>query len=137
LNIYERSIGFNDVDAAGLVFFGRFLGYGHEAMEALFGALSGGYQALISRRRVGLPAVHVEANYRAPLAYGDAARIETSVRRVGRRSLTFCHRFIRVRDGVLAAEVLHTVACMDLVHRAGCDMPDDVRRLAEAHLEAS
>lgn len=137
MKIYERNIGFDDVDAAGLVFFGRFLDYAHEAMEALFEELSGGYAALIIQRRVGLPAVHIDANYRAPLAYGDAVRVETSVRRVGRRSLTFFHRFIRARDGVLAAEILHTVACMDLARRQGCDMPDDVRRAAEAHLESS
>lgn len=135
MKTYERSIGFDDVDAAGLVFFGRFLGYAHEAMEALFAELPGGYCSLISERRVGLPAVHVEADYRAPLAYGDALRIETSLSRIGRRSLTLRHRLLRVSDGVLSAEILHTVACMDLVQRTGCDMPDDVRRVAEAHLE--
>lgn len=135
LNTYQRKVGFDDVDAAGLVFFATVFGYAHEAMEALFDGLDGGYRRLICERRIGLPAVHVEADYRLPLRYGDTLRVDTSVVRIGNRSLTLRHRLTRLNDAPLAAEVLHTVVCTDLDGVKSCPMPDDVRRIAETHLE--
>lgn len=132
---YEREIRFEEVDPAQIVFFARFFGYAHEAMERFFAGLEGGYPRLISERRVGLPAVHVEADFHAPLRYGDTAIIETSVARLGRRSAVLRYRLIRKKDGVLSAEVRHTVVCSDMSAIASRDMPDDVRALLLTHVE--
>lgn len=134
--VYERPIRFEEVDAAGLVFFARFAGYAHEAMEHLFAQLEGGYAALILARRIGLPAVRLESSFAAPVRYGEVLRIETSVTRLGNRSATLRYRMIRAHDGVLAAELLHTVVTTDLQVIASCPMPDDVRAALAAHLEA-
>lgn len=131
----DRPIKFEEVDAAGLVFFARFLSFAHDAMEQFFAPLDGGYAGLIVARQIGLPAVRVEVNYSAPARYGETLRIETSVARVGRRSATFRHRMIRAHDGVLSAEVRHTVVTTDLTAMASCPMPEDVRALLTAHLE--
>jgi 4-hydroxybenzoyl-CoA thioesterase len=134
--VYERQVRFQDVDAAGLVFFPHFLGYAHEAMERLFDPLEGGYVRLIRDRRIGLPAVRLDTQFFAPVRYGDRLAIETSVVRVGNRSLTLHYRFMR-QDGVLAAEAHHTVVSTDLDRAQSCEMPDDVRRIVERHLEAA
>lgn len=131
---FERPVRFQDVDAAGLLFFAHFSTYAHEAMEHFFDPLDGGYVGLILQRRVGLPAVRVETEFFAPVRYGDRLTIETSIARLGTRSLTLRYRFVRL-DGVAAAELLHTVVTTDLDALKSCDMPDDVRLLAEAHLE--
>jgi 4-hydroxybenzoyl-CoA thioesterase len=131
----ERPIKFEDVDAANIVFFARFLSYAHEAMERFFAPLEGGYAGLILQRRIGLPAVRVEADYAAPVRYGETLRIETSVVRIGRRSATLRYRMVRTHDGVLAAELRHTVVTTDLVQLASVPMPEDVRALLSAHLE--
>lgn len=133
--LIERPIKFEDVDAANIVFFARFLNYAHEAMERFFAPLEGGYAGLILQRRIGLPAVRVEADYAAPVRYGETLRIETSVVRIGRRSATLRYRMVRAHDGVLAAELRHTVVTTDLVRLASVPMPEDVRALLSAHLE--
>jgi YbgC/YbaW family acyl-CoA thioester hydrolase len=134
--VYERVVRFQEVDAAGLLYFPRFLSFAHEAMEELFAPLGeGGYVGLIRDRRVGLPAVHLETDFRAPVRYGDRIRVETAVERIGTRSLTLRHRFVRARDGVTAAVVRHTVVSTDLSTLKSCEMPADVRRVAEAHQE--
>lgn len=134
---FERTVLFEEVDSAQIVFFARFFGWAHEAMERFFGALEGGYPRLVNERRVGMPAVHVESTFHVPLRYGDTIRIETSVARLGRRSAVLRYRMIRKRDGALSAEVRHTVVCSDLKAIASQDMPDDVRALFEAHVEPS
>src|SRR5689334_16998813 len=112
--VYERPIKFEEVDAAGIVFFARFAAYAHDAMEHFFAPLSGGYSALILERRIGLPAVRVEVDFSAPVRYGDALRIETSVARLGNRSATLRYRMFRARDGVLSADLQHTIVTTDL-----------------------
>ncbi len=131
----ERPVRFEEVDAARIVFFARFFSYAHEAMEGFFGALPGGYPHLIGERKIGMPAVHVESAFHAPLRYGDIVRIETSVARLGKRSALFRYRMFRTKDNVLCAEVRHTVVCSDLREVVSCDMPTDVRALFEAHVE--
>lgn len=132
---YERQIRFEEVDPAQIVFFARFFSYAHEAMERFFAGLEGGYPRLISERRVGLPAVHVEADFHAPLRYGETVRIDTSVARLGRRSAVLRYRMLRTKDGAISAEVRHTVVCSDMNSMTSRDMPDDVRALFQAHVE--
>jgi 4-hydroxybenzoyl-CoA thioesterase len=105
---YERPVRFEDVDAAQIVFFPRFFNYCHEAMEALFSPLDGGYVKLVTERKIGLPAVHVDADFHAPLRYGDLAQIDVTVTRIGTTSCTFQYDVHRARDGAHVARVTHT-----------------------------
>jgi 4-hydroxybenzoyl-CoA thioesterase len=132
---YERAVRFHEVDPAGILFFPHFSSYAHEAMERFFDPLEGGYAGLVVGRRIGLPAVRVESEFKAPLAFGDDAHVRTSVSRLGNRSFTLRYRFVRGSDGVEAASMLHTVVSTDLVSMKSRDMPEDVRRIVEAHLE--
>lgn len=132
--VYERPIKFEEVDAAGIVFFARFVNYAHEAMEHFFGALEGGYAKLILERRTGFPAVHLDVSFRSPARYGDTLRVETSVDRVGNRSAVLRYRMLQAGTGMLVAEIAHTVVLSDLRTITSCDMPADVRALLLAHL---
>jgi 4-hydroxybenzoyl-CoA thioesterase len=134
--VYERPVRFEDVDAAQIVFFARFFNYGHEAMEAFFGQLEGGYARLIVERRIGMPAVHVECDFRAPLRFGDVARIEVTVPHVGHTSCSFRYAFRRALDGVEVASLLHVCAVSDLRELRAIPIPDDVRAVLERHLVA-
>ena len=131
--VYERPVRFEDVDAAGIVFFARFLNYCHEAMERFFGELEGGYVRLITERKIGFPAVHVEADFRAPLRFGDVVRIGVSVAKTGTTSCTFRYDFARAGDGVSVATITHVTVASDLTSLTKLPLPDDVRALAAAH----
>jgi 4-hydroxybenzoyl-CoA thioesterase len=132
--VYERAVHFEDVDAASIVFFSRFLNYCHEAMEALMAPLSGGYAALIVERRQGMPAVRVEADFAAPLRFGDRARIEVTVEHVGRTSCTFRYEFSNAKDGSHVARIRHVVVLCDLNGIKAVPIPEDVRAVLERHL---
>ena len=131
--VHERAVRFEEVDAAGIVFFGRFLEYCHEAMERFFDGVPGGYVGLITKRRLGFPAVHVDASWKAPLRYGDAMRIEVTVPQVGTTSCTLRHRFVRKSDGVEVAVVEHVTVCSALDTLEKTPLPDDCRALLESH----
>jgi len=128
-----RPVKFEEVDAAGIVFFARFVNYAHEAMENFFSVVEGGYPGLITKRRIGFPAVKLTAGFHRPVRYGDELRIETTVARLGGRSLDFRYRMHLGAD--LAAELVHTVVVTDLDRMKSIDMPADVRAALEAHVE--
>lgn len=132
---YERPIRFEEVDAARIVFFGRYLFYAHEAMEHFFAGLEGGYARLILERGVGLPAVDVRSEFTAPARYGDRLLIETTTARLGNRSAQLRYRMKRATSGELCATVLHTVVTTHLGEMRSIDMPADVRAIFDAHLE--
>ena len=130
---YTRAVRFEDVDAARIVFFARFFNYCHEAMEAFFGTLAGGYVDLILKRGIGFPVVHLEADFASPLRYGDVFDVHVSVKRVGTKSCTFCYAFSNA--GTEIVNVTQVVVATDLASLISVNLPDDVRALLERHVE--
>lgn len=130
--VFHRPVRFADVDAARIVFFARYLEYCHDALEALFAPLPGGYSAMINDRDVGVPSVRIEVDYRAPLRYGDTARIETVVEKVGNTSVVFVHTLRRDADGTECARVRQVVVTAKLSTLTPLAVPDDVRALLAA-----
>lgn len=137
MRVFDRAVRFEDVDAAGIVFFARFFHYCHDAMERFFDEIPGGYVDLITKRRVGFPAVHVEADWTSPLRYGDVARIEVSVPKIGTTSCTFRYRFTRASDGAPVALIEHVTVTSSMDTLVKVPIPDDCRALLEAHPPAS
>ncbi len=132
--LLERAVRFEEVDAAGIVFFARFFEYTHEAMERFFDGLGPqGYVDLIVRRRIGFPAVHVGADFRAPLRYGDVAQIATTVTKVGASSCTFRYAITRASDGADVATVESVVVSTALDTVTKIPLPEDVRALLARH----
>lgn len=124
---------FEEVDAARIVFFGRYMNYAHEAMEGLVARRR--LPTADPRARDWQAAVDVHVKYSAPLRYGDELRVLVTTAHLGRRSATLRYRFVRASDGVQTAELTHTVVTSDLRALASIDMPADVRATFEAHTE--
>lgn len=103
--VFTLPVRFADVDHAGIVYYPRFFHYFHLAFEELFRARMGprAYVDLLDRERVGFPAVHAEADYRAPLRFGDTAQVELSVARLGASSITFGYRVVRAAEDAAGA----------------------------------
>jgi 4-hydroxybenzoyl-CoA thioesterase len=132
--VHDRRVHFEDIDAAGIVFFARYFNYAHDAMEHLFDALPGSYAALVMGRGIGFPTVHAEADFKAPIRYGDSARIVGHVTRIGETSCAMRFEFSRVSDGTPIATTSHVHVCSDLKTMTKLAFPDDVRRVLEHHL---
>lgn len=131
--ICDRPVQFEHVDAAGIVFFARFFGYCHSALERLFDDVEGGYVGLVTRRNIGFPAVHASADFKAQIRYGDVARIEGTVTKIGATSVHVRFAMTRTRDGAEVATLSHVHVCMDLTTMKKLPFPPDVRAALEKH----
>jgi len=122
-----RMIRFSDCDPAGIVFYPQYFvmlnGLVEDWVEEGLGI---GYRRLVIDRRVGLPTVRLEADFRVVSNMGDRVDLVLEVERMGTRSLTLNLRCEgaagEVRMGV--RQVLVTTSLE--THRA-IDIPDDLR----------
>ena len=121
-------VRFADADPAGLVYFARLFHYFHVAMEEFFAARCGiSYPRLMSEERLGFPTVSAQAEFAAPLVYGDEVDVEVCVAHVGRSSATFEYRVKRTSDGVLCARATLVQVSMNLDERRAVPVPERLR----------
>lgn len=118
-------VRFGDCDPAGLVYYPVILHYCHVAMEEFFAERCGiSYHKLMMDERIGFPVVNVEAEFFAPLVYGDEAEVEVSVTGVGRSSATFEYGIRRAGDGALCARSTNVQVAMNLDTRRAVPIPE-------------
>ena len=80
-----RKVAFADTDASGRVHFTAILRYVEETEHAFFSSHG---MAVIDERH-GWPRVHVDCDYRAPLAFGDEMIVTLVVQVVGKTSVKY------------------------------------------------
>ena len=127
------TVRFGDCDPAGLVYYPVIFHYCHVAMEDFFRAHCGiAYHTLMSEERIGFPTVNVQAEFFAPLVYGDEAEVEVSVPRTGQSSVTFEYCISRAADRTLCARASHIQVCMNLDERRAVPIPEKYRLAFQA-----
>ena len=129
---FRRPVRFDEVDVAGFVYFPRVIALAHEAIERLLAASMLDYAALIIGRRIGLPCVHVEADFAAPLRFGDELEVSLSVTSFGESSVTFAIDVARA-DGIACARLKYVTACVDLDGPHKRDLLPQLRAAFEPH----
>ncbi|HEX6989236.1 MAG TPA: YbgC/FadM family acyl-CoA thioesterase [Bacillota bacterium] len=122
-------VRFAETDAQGVVYFGSYFVYFEVARTGLLEAAGTG----LDQQGGQFYVVHAACDYRAPLRYGDAARIETVVTGLGRSSLRMRHRLYDERRGFCAEG-------RDVIAWVGADgrpapLPDAARQGLERFLE--
>jgi 4-hydroxybenzoyl-CoA thioesterase len=129
------AVRFADVDYARVVYFPRFFDFCHRVFEDFFAdELKVPYARLLEERNIGFPAVHAEADYRAPLRFGDTARVVLETLKVSARSAQCRYRLYRGESEELCATVLVVTAAIAIDTFKGSEFPADVRAVLEKHL---
>lgn len=126
--VFERSVRvpFSACDPAGIMFFPHVFLYFQDHVEAwITDALGIPYQQLLGPRRVGLPSVRWESDFRAISRMGDHITVRLGVERLGRSSLTLQFEICGA-DGV-RVEARQVIVCTDLDTHRSSPFPDDLR----------
>jgi 4-hydroxybenzoyl-CoA thioesterase len=134
--VFVHKVRVDEVDAAGIVYFARYFQWCHEAMATMLEPLDGGYASLLNSRGEGLPTVHAEADYTAPLRFGDSVAIAVCVEKIGRSSCSLRFDLFRASDHRPVATVRHVVALTDIGAMQSRPLPADVRSIFERYATA-
>lgn len=117
-------VRFGEVDLVGFVYYPRLLHYCHVAMEEFFAARCGTtYEQLMTRERIGFPTVKLQAEFFAPLNYGDEVDVEVKVTRTGHSSAVFEYTLRRNLDDTLCARATLVQVAMNLDTRRAVELP--------------
>lgn len=123
-----RRIRFSECDPAGIVFYPQYFVMFNDLMEAWVDELvPDGFRGLIIERRVGMPTVRLEADFRAISRMGDLVTLQLEVERVGTKSLNLAWRCLG-EDGELRMGAQQTIVFTSLDTHRAIAMPDDFRQ---------
>jgi YbgC/YbaW family acyl-CoA thioester hydrolase len=135
--VQRLTVRFDEVDYAQVVYFPRLFGYCHRVFEEFFGREAGvSYAELVTQRRVGFPTVHAQADFRAPLRFGDICRVVMEPLKLSKRSITNRYRLFLGETDRLCADLEIVHAAINLDQFAPVDLPEDIRVALQRHLVA-
>jgi len=130
-----QKIRFDDVDGAGIVYYPRYFHLCHAAFEDFFDAAAPfSYPELISKKRLGFPTVHIEADFKAPLSYGDTAIVTLAVKKIGTSSVTAQYEIRRKRDSALCFTAEITTVMMSLDTQKALPLSDELKAVFSNYL---
>ncbi|WP_254546379.1 acyl-CoA thioesterase [Halomarina pelagica] len=124
-DVFENRVRFAETDQQGVVFYGEYVTYQDEAVNAYLRAIDYDYDAMLAAGW-DVHVAHVDLDYRAPARFGDVLVNALRVESIGESSVRFAYRARRRRDDAVLAEghVVHVA-----VDEAGGStrVPDDFR----------
>ena len=124
--VHARVIRFSDCDPAGMVFFPQYFVMLNAVVEDwVTQALGVNYAQLIATRRIGLPTVALQSEFRAPSRMGDAVEFRLALERLGHRSLTL--RVDCMRGSTCCVQIRQTLVTTSLANDKAVEIPQDLR----------
>jgi len=122
------TIPFQDIDAAGIVFFAHLFRYAHEAYEQFMLESNHSLVDIIQSGEYLLPLVHAEADYKQPLRHNEVIMIELGIKKLGETSFTLQYRCLDVSGGLRAVvETVHVA--VDVEQQKPIPIPDSLRTI--------
>jgi 1,4-dihydroxy-2-naphthoyl-CoA hydrolase len=122
----RRSVRFQDVDAAGIVFYPRVLEYFSDAYMMALSERGLDMPGLIGRGELKLPLVHAEADYLLPLRFGDALDVDVLAAKLGDTSFSMGYRITTSGRVAAVGQTVHV--CIDPVSFRPRHVPDELRK---------
>lgn len=125
--MYDRTIKFDDTDAAGVVYFANVLRFCHEAYEASLAAHGVDLPTFFGGGAIAVPIVHAAAEFRRPLRCGDRVGIELVAESSedGAFEIRYTLR-VATADKVAATATTRHV-CIDATTRQRCGFSPELR----------
>lgn len=132
---HELQVRFQDVDAGGVLFYGRVYDYIHVAYEEFWASEGVDRGVFFAGADYLIPVAHSEADYRAPIRHGERVRVRIDVVKVGRASFTLRHH-VAGPDGSPRVDALTVHAFVRKETMRPIAIPGSLRAVLLRHLVA-
>ena len=131
--VERRAIRFQDIDAAGIIFYPRVLEMFHDAYAGFLAFAGSPLREVMQRDSWLAPVRHAEADYFKPLRLGDEVRVEICRAHAAETEATLGYRIARGDEVCVVGQVVHTFVERATFKRT--PLPAEVRR-ALLHIES-
>lgn len=132
-------VRFDDVDAAGVVYYPRILDKCHQAFEAIFSERGETpYHTLFTERKIGFPSRSLEVEFLAPVEYTGSLTLRVSTTQISARSVHFKFEGYQGSKCCFIAKV-GKVCCKPQTDGKfeAVEIPEDIRQLLNELGESS
>jgi len=117
----------HDIDAAGVMFFGRIFYYAHDAYEALLNHHQQSINIILNTDVI-LPISHAEADFKAAIYLNETIEIEILVQDIREKEFSLSYHFID-SSGTIRATALTRHVCLENQTRCQKALPDTIIRI--------
>lgn len=130
----RRVLRFGDCDPAGIAYYPRYFDLLNSVVEDWWSAMGAPWKVLFGQRRIGLPTVRFEVDFRAPAFLGDELLFSLAVQRISRKSVDLEH--VVRRDGAILWQATQILVATSLETHKSITWPDDLRAALMSFQEA-
>ncbi|BAY63046.1 thioesterase superfamily protein [Calothrix brevissima NIES-22] len=121
---YNRSVRFQDTDAAGVVYFANILGICHEAYEESLEAAGIDLKAFFSNPAMAFPIVHANVDFLRPIFCGDKLLVNLMPQKLDGEKFEIAYE-ISLAD-LLVAKAITRHVCIDVSSRTKQKLPSEI-----------
>jgi len=126
-------IRFAHVDPAGIVFYARYFEIINMVLEDWFrDGIGHDFGILNERDRVGIPLLHIEADFMRPSFLNDIVEFRLTVEKIGNSSFTINYKGWLGEELRLKMQAVH--AFVELTQKKSVPIPDIVRERMKAFM---
>jgi 1,4-dihydroxy-2-naphthoyl-CoA hydrolase len=123
---YQRTIRFQDTDAAGVVYFANVMSICHEAYEASLAAAGIDLNAFF-RGDTAVPIVHAEIDYFQPMICGQSYQVEVQPARLGADKFKIAYALRTTEPDPERTQLISRAAtvhlCIETAQKNRCPLP--------------
>lgn len=103
----QTLVRFQDVDAAGVVFFPTLLAYMHDAYVAFLKAYGCDLPRVLAQKEWAAPLKHAQADFLSPLRFGDAVDVALVLGVCGQTSIQLGFRLAVAGEAAAVGQTVH------------------------------
>ena len=122
--IYQRTVRFQDTDAAGVVYFANALAMCHEAYEESLATSGINLKLFFSNPNVAIPIVHASVDFFRPMFCGDKVSIHLSPCQLGNDNFEINYIIMSAERQVTKAITRHV--CINPVSRSRQELSNEI-----------
>ena len=129
-----RVLRFGDCDPAGIAYYPRYFDLLNGVVEDWWISMGHPWRILFGERRIGLPTVRFEVDFRAPAFLEDELRFTLSIKRIGGKSVELEH--VVQREAVTLWQCAQTLVATSLDSHRSIAWPADLHAALVSFQEA-
>jgi 1,4-dihydroxy-2-naphthoyl-CoA hydrolase len=129
--IYQRTVRFQDTDAAGVVYFANVLAMCHEAYEESLAASGINLKSFFTNPAVAIPIVHANIDFLRPIFCGDPVFIHLISQNLGKDNFEIAYIVLSSNEKIAKAVTRHV--CINPVTRTRQQLPDEIMKWSQQY----
>lgn len=123
---YNRTVHFQDTDAAGVVYFANVLSICHEAYEAALAQLGINLKLFFTQPAVAIPIVHASVDFFRPMFCGDQLQIYLTPQKLGEAKFEITYQITATSSEQLLAQAVTRHVCINPTTRTKVQLPEEI-----------